>query len=110
MLDAFQMMLEPPPDDPDVRAGNIMVGPSRWPDAAPAFRTAMEDLFRRDDGSHAPPPLGLRARARPARRFLFGPFPEAPDPIAALALSACYAIKPLSNLGFDEIGRSLRTT
>jgi isopenicillin N synthase-like dioxygenase len=45
MLEAFQMMLELPLDDPDVRAGNIMVGPNRWPDAALAFRAAMEGYF-----------------------------------------------------------------
>jgi isopenicillin N synthase-like dioxygenase len=45
MLEAFQMMLDLPPDDPDVRAGNIMAGPNRWPDGAPAFRAAMEAYF-----------------------------------------------------------------
>jgi isopenicillin N synthase-like dioxygenase len=45
MLEAFQMMLDLPPDDPDVRAGSIMHGPNRWPDAAPAFRAAMETYF-----------------------------------------------------------------
>ena len=45
MLEAFQMMLDLPPDDPDVRAGNIMCGPNRWPDAAQAFRAAVEAYF-----------------------------------------------------------------
>jgi isopenicillin N synthase-like dioxygenase len=45
MLEAFQMMLDLSPDDPDVRAGNIMAGPNRWPDDAPLFRAAMEDYF-----------------------------------------------------------------
>jgi isopenicillin N synthase-like dioxygenase len=45
MLEAFQMMLELPLDAPDARAGNIMYGPNRWPDAAPAFRAAMEAYF-----------------------------------------------------------------
>ncbi len=45
MLEAFQMMLDLPPDDPDVRVGNVMCGPNRWPDAAPAFRAAMEAYF-----------------------------------------------------------------
>jgi isopenicillin N synthase-like dioxygenase len=45
MLEAFQMMLDLPPDDPDVRAGNIMAGPNRWPDDAPLFRAAMEAYF-----------------------------------------------------------------
>ncbi|WP_158818323.1 isopenicillin N synthase family oxygenase [Methylocapsa sp. S129] len=45
MLEAFQMMLELGPDDPDVRAGNVMVGPNRWPAEAPAFRAAMEAYY-----------------------------------------------------------------
>ena len=45
MLEAFQIMLDLPPDDPDVRAGNVMAGPNRWPDSAEAFRAAMEAYF-----------------------------------------------------------------
>jgi isopenicillin N synthase-like dioxygenase len=45
MLEAFQMMIDLPPNDPDVRAGNVLVGPNRWPDAAPSFRGAMEAYF-----------------------------------------------------------------
>ena len=45
MLEAFQMMLDLPPEDADARAGNIMFGPNRWPDSAPAFRAAMEAYF-----------------------------------------------------------------
>ena len=45
MLEAFQMMLDLPPDDPDVRAGNVLAGPNRWPDSAEAFRAAMESYF-----------------------------------------------------------------
>jgi isopenicillin N synthase-like dioxygenase len=45
MLEAFQMMIDLPSEDPDVRAGNIMAGPNRWPDAAPAFRAALEGYF-----------------------------------------------------------------
>jgi isopenicillin N synthase-like dioxygenase len=45
MLEAFQMMLDLPLDDPDVRAGNVMCGPNRWPAGAPAFRAAMEAYF-----------------------------------------------------------------
>jgi len=45
MLEAFQMMLDLPPDDPDAAAGSIMHGPNRWPEAAPAFRAAMEAYF-----------------------------------------------------------------
>ena len=46
MLEAFQMMLDLGPDDPEVRAGNIMRGPNRWPPNAKAFRVAMEDYYR----------------------------------------------------------------
>ena len=35
MLEAFQMMLDLPLDEPN---GNILTGPNRWPDDAPAFR------------------------------------------------------------------------
>jgi len=45
MLEAFQMMLDLPPDDPDVAAGSVMAGPNRWPAGAEAFRTAMEAYF-----------------------------------------------------------------
>ena len=45
MLEAFQMMLDLGPDDPEVRAGNVMRGPNRWPAGAPEFRAAMEDYF-----------------------------------------------------------------
>jgi isopenicillin N synthase-like dioxygenase len=42
MLEAFQMMLDLPLDEPN---GNILTGPNRWPDDAPAFRAAMEAYF-----------------------------------------------------------------
>jgi len=45
MLEAFQMMLELGPYDPDVLAGNIMYGPNRWPADAPRFRTTMETYY-----------------------------------------------------------------
>jgi isopenicillin N synthase-like dioxygenase len=45
MLEAFQMMLELGPDDPDIRAGNVMHGPNRWPPEAPLFRAAMEAYY-----------------------------------------------------------------
>lgn len=45
LLEAFQMMLDLGRDDPEVRAGNIMRGPNRWPPAAPGFRAAMEDYY-----------------------------------------------------------------
>ena len=57
MLEAFQIMLELDGDDPDVRAGNVMYGPNRWPPeepGAPPFRalltryyTEMEELATR---------------------------------------------------------------
>ena len=45
MLEAFQMMLDLGPDDPDVRAGNVMYGPNRWPAGAPDFRSAMQAYY-----------------------------------------------------------------
>jgi isopenicillin N synthase-like dioxygenase len=45
MLESFQMMLDLGADDPEVRAGNVMRGPNRWPAGAPRFRAAMEDYF-----------------------------------------------------------------
>lgn len=45
MLEAFQMMLELGPDDPDVRAGSIMHGPNVWPPDAPEFRAAMTAYY-----------------------------------------------------------------
>jgi isopenicillin N synthase-like dioxygenase len=45
MLEAFQMMLELGPDDPDVRAGSVMYGPNRWPENAGLFRQVMEEYF-----------------------------------------------------------------
>ena len=46
-LEAFQIMLDLGPDDPDVKAGSVMHGPNVWPTDAPgfsaaAFRTTME--------------------------------------------------------------------
>jgi isopenicillin N synthase-like dioxygenase len=45
MLEAFQIMLELGDNDPDVRAGNVMYGPNRWPPEAPRFRAALEDYY-----------------------------------------------------------------
>jgi len=50
MLEAFQMMLDLGPDDPDVSAGSVMHGPNAWPADAPsfssiAFRTTMERYY-----------------------------------------------------------------
>ncbi len=47
LLEAFQIMLELGPDDPDVRAGSVMHGANVWPPDGPgfsasAFRAAME--------------------------------------------------------------------
>jgi isopenicillin N synthase-like dioxygenase len=45
MLEAFQMMLDLGPDDPEVRAGNVMRGPNRWPPDGAPFRAAMEHYY-----------------------------------------------------------------
>jgi isopenicillin N synthase-like dioxygenase len=50
LLEAFQIMLELGPDDPDVRAGSVMHGPNVWPADGPgfsarAFRAAMERYY-----------------------------------------------------------------
>jgi isopenicillin N synthase-like dioxygenase len=45
MLEAFQMMLDLGADDPDVRAGNVMYGPNRWPADAPDFRATMQAYY-----------------------------------------------------------------
>jgi isopenicillin N synthase-like dioxygenase len=46
-LEAFQIMLDLGPDDPDVKAGSVMHGPNVWPSDGPdfssaAFRAALE--------------------------------------------------------------------
>ena len=63
MLEAFQMMLDLPPEDADVRAGNIMFGPNRWPELGAGLPRRDGSLFRRHDGAHAPLAFGLRAWA-----------------------------------------------
>jgi len=50
LLEAFQMMMELGAEDPDVRAGNVMYGPNRWPPGAPPFRAAMQDYFASMEG------------------------------------------------------------
>ncbi len=55
MLEAFQIMRELGPDDPDVRAGNVMYGANRWPSddagfAADTFRDAMELYYEAMSG------------------------------------------------------------
>ncbi|WP_395678044.1 isopenicillin N synthase family dioxygenase [Inquilinus sp.] len=44
LVEAFQVMLDLGPDDPDVRAGSVMHGPNRWPEGA-AFRAALEAYY-----------------------------------------------------------------
>jgi isopenicillin N synthase-like dioxygenase len=39
-LEAFQIMLDLGPDDPDVRAGLVMHGPNVWPSDGPGFSAA----------------------------------------------------------------------
>jgi hypothetical protein len=91
MLEAFQMMLELGPDDPEVRAGNVMRGPNRWPSNAPAFRAAMENYYS------AVSDLSLRllgafARGLRLAEDYFQPlFSQAPDPVAPAPLSAAAA-------------------
>ena len=73
MLEAFQMMLDLGPDDPDVRAGNVMFGPNRWPAEAPEFRTAMEAYYAAATRlSHRL--LSAFARGLGLRDDYFGPF------------------------------------
>jgi isopenicillin N synthase-like dioxygenase len=45
MLEAFQMMLDLPPDDPDVRAGNVMYGANVWPKNSAVFKAAMDRYY-----------------------------------------------------------------
>jgi isopenicillin N synthase-like dioxygenase len=45
MLEAFQMMLDLPADDPDVRAGNVMYGANVWPTDSVAFKAAMDRYY-----------------------------------------------------------------
>ncbi len=44
-LEAFQMMLDLGPDDPDVRRGSAMHGPNRWPPDSAAFRATLERFY-----------------------------------------------------------------
>ena len=45
LLEAFQLMLDLGPDDPDVRAGSVMHGPNRWPEDGLDFRMALETYY-----------------------------------------------------------------
>ena len=40
--ESYDIALEVPADDPDVRAGKVLYGPNQWPEGEPAFRTALE--------------------------------------------------------------------
>ncbi|MBT5911580.1 MAG: isopenicillin N synthase family oxygenase, partial [Rhodospirillaceae bacterium] len=46
MLEAFQMMLDFGPDDPDVAVGNIMYGSNQWPADAPRMRAILEAYYK----------------------------------------------------------------
>jgi isopenicillin N synthase-like dioxygenase len=41
-MEAFRLMLDLAPDDPDVLAGTPLYGPNRWPVDAPSFRVVMD--------------------------------------------------------------------
>jgi isopenicillin N synthase-like dioxygenase len=43
--EVFQISLELPPDDPDVRAGKPLHGPNPWPEHLPGFREAVLDYY-----------------------------------------------------------------
>jgi isopenicillin N synthase-like dioxygenase len=42
---AFDLALELPDDDPDFRAGNLMLVPNQWPDWIPGFREQVMDYY-----------------------------------------------------------------
>lgn len=44
--ESFDIALEVPADDPDVKAGKVLYGPNQWPADQPAFRKALEDYHR----------------------------------------------------------------
>ena len=45
MLEAFQMMLDLGPNDPDVAVGNIMYGANQWPEGAARMRAILEEYY-----------------------------------------------------------------
>lgn len=45
LKEAFDMALELPEDDPDVRAGKPLHGPNVWPADLPGFRATLEDYY-----------------------------------------------------------------
>ena len=46
MLEAFQMMLDLGPDDPDVARENIMYGSNQWPEGVPRMRSILEAYYK----------------------------------------------------------------
>ena len=46
MLEAFQMMLDLGPDDPDVATRNIMYGANQWPEGKPKMREILEAYYK----------------------------------------------------------------
>lgn len=72
LVEAFQVMLDLGPDDPDVRAGSVMHGPNRWPEG-PAFRAALEDYYAAMTGL-TDRLLGAFARALDLEPGHFRPF------------------------------------
>jgi isopenicillin N synthase-like dioxygenase len=93
LLEAFQIMLELGPDDPDVRAGSVMHGPNVWPEDGPefsadAFRAAMERYFHavwRFVGAGA---WRFRLRPRAGARLFLRVFHQAAHSASPAALSA----------------------
>lgn len=43
--EGYELSLELPEDDPDYRAGNIMLGPNVWPDNLPGFREGVYGYY-----------------------------------------------------------------
>lgn len=73
LLEAFQVMLDLGPDDPDVRRGSVMHGANRWPDGAPAFRAAL-DAYYSDMSALSDRLLGAFAIALQVEPDFFRPF------------------------------------
>ncbi|HLI12077.1 MAG TPA: 2-oxoglutarate and iron-dependent oxygenase domain-containing protein [Alphaproteobacteria bacterium] len=45
LMEAFKVQIELPPDDPDIRAGDRLHYPNRWPDGMPEWRATVLDYF-----------------------------------------------------------------
>src|SRR5271166_2579187 len=96
LLEAFQIMLDLGPDDPDVRAGSVMHGPNVWPSGRSGL---LGGRFPR--GAGALPGRGLeavgaaarhlRARLGTGARLFPGRFSEAAHPAPPAPLSAAAA-------------------